>query len=496
MERLSLSSEHWPRRIGAVAVWLFFSVYLLWVGWSGYGSITLSRHQCFLALLALWALLALPFWFRAKKWNGPKIILCLLLGLWLWFLASSLASPYPDTVWLGAKRREGFVTLTAYLLLFYLGSQFGSLERYHLWVLAIAMLLLDTLVVLQFAGRNPLSLYPEGLTFHHRYIAYGGEYLGTVGNSDMLAAVFSVTIPLLLLWPHGGKTSVLTTLSGAFSFLALLLSEVQSGPVALLACFLLLLPVCLWKRQHPPLLRAAGLLMGVWGIYSLLDYDFTGEILTFSLSLSPHFFLGLLACIGLFTLSKWINGGRKQAVTLLAIYGGTVLSALLFLLLYRGSNASIVLLQQTLSGNIPDSLGSSRIQIWKEGLQLLAQHPVLGTGPDTYGIRSQILFTRVTESGAVRRSTVDAAHNEYLHLAVCCGIPALVCHVGLQWGVILQGLKRLSPALLPLTAAAICWSVQSFFGISQSVSTPLCWLMLGLLYHAIFERREPNAQIG
>lgn len=495
-ERIPLSPEEQLRRIGSLAVGLFFSVYLLWVGTSGYGSITLARYQCFLVLAAGWVLAGLRFWPRVQKWQGPKGFLWLLLGLWGFVLLSCLASPYQQVVWLGSKRREGFLTLSAYLALFYMAARFGKMGRRHYQVLALAMLAMDLLMVLQFAGLNPLGLYPEGLTFHHRFLAYGGEYLGTIGNSDMLSAVLAVAIPCLVLCPYGGKTGGLTTAAGAFSFLALLMSEVQSGLVALLVCFVLLLPVCLWKKQHHALLGGAALLAGVWGVYSLLEYDFTEEILTFSLNVSPQFLLGIGACAIFYGLSRGLSGGRKQALAVLGLYGGLVLGSTAFLLLYQGDNAALLTLQQALHGNIPDALGSSRIQIWKEGLNLLGERPILGSGPDTYGLRSEILFTRTTDSGQVRRSVVDAAHNEYLHLAVCCGIPAALCYIGLVWGVIGAGLRKITPVILPLLAAAICWGVQSFFGISQSVSTPLCYLMLGLLYNSLYERREPHGQIG
>lgn len=47
----------------------------------------------------------------------------------------------------------------------------------------------------QLAGGNPLGLYPNGLSYSDAGTAYSGAYLGTIGNTDLLAAVMCVAVP-------------------------------------------------------------------------------------------------------------------------------------------------------------------------------------------------------------------------------------------------------------------------------------------------------------
>lgn len=51
------------------------------------------------------------------------------------------------------------------------------------------------LALWQLAGGNPLGLYPKGLAYSDAGTAYSGAYLGTIGNTDLLAAVMCVAVP-------------------------------------------------------------------------------------------------------------------------------------------------------------------------------------------------------------------------------------------------------------------------------------------------------------
>lgn len=52
------------------------------------------------------------------------------------------------------------------------------------------------LATVQMTGRTPFGLYPDGMNYFDANIKYAGEYLGTIGNVDILSAVLCVAIPL------------------------------------------------------------------------------------------------------------------------------------------------------------------------------------------------------------------------------------------------------------------------------------------------------------
>lgn len=84
----------------------------------------------------------------------------------------------------------------------------------------------------------------------------------------------------------------------------------------------------------------------------------------------------------------------------------------------------------------------------------------------------------------MRRTSVDAAHCEYLNLWVNTGLPSMLLFLGLLAAVLLPAARRLRPALLPLLLPALGYAIHALFGISQSLVSPLFYLFLGTLARA------------
>lgn len=110
--------------------------------------------------------------------------------------------------------------------------------------------------------------------------------------------------------------------------------------------------------------------------------------------------------------------------------------------------------------------------------------PLLGGGPDTYQLRSRLVFTRELPGGQVRRTSVDAAHCEYLNLWVNTGLPSMLLFLGLLASVLLPAARRLDAGILPLLLPALGYAIHALFGISQSLVSPLFYFFLGALARA------------
>ena len=179
--------------------------------------------------------------------------------------------------------------------------------------------------------------------------------------------------------------------------------------------------------------------------------------------------------------------GRRFPKTALAL----TLAALLVVLVvlgalygYTGQQEPLQSLSQLLHGNPPPTLGSSRIAIWQEALDMGRELPLLGGGPDTYQLRSRLVFTRELPGGQVRRTSVDAAHCEYLNLWVNTGLPSMLLFLGLLASVLLPAARRLDAGILPLLLPALGYAIHALFGISQSLVSPLFYFFLGALARA------------
>lgn len=495
--RILATPEGWTGTYGL----FLLTVFILWVPSDGYANIVLPKHRLFLwatgfFLLAL-APMALWRWWKQAPGLGctwsQRLPFCFAAGLLVLFYLSAVASAYPGTAWLGNRRNEGFLTLALYLAVFAAAACWAAPGALHTGGASVAALLVSALVLVQFLGYNPLGLYPQGLGFHDRGLRYSGEYLGTIGNSDLLSAY--LTMACLFLWGAYAvsrrRIRFLYLLAGEAAWCALLLSEVAAGPVAVLGCLALCLPLCLAKGLGIRRMGEIFALLALGGLgKSALGYRYHSGTVTWFFSwdrtswlLLAAVLLGLTAAMVLRRLPE----RRRFPKTALAL----TLAALLVVLVvlgalygYTGQQEPLQSLSQLLHGNPPPTLGSSRIAIWQEALDMGREMPLLGGGPDTYQLRSRLVFTRELPGGQVRRTSVDAAHCEYLNLWVNTGLPSMLLFLGLLASVLLPAARRLDAGILPLLLPALGYAIHALFGISQSLVSPLFYFFLGALARA------------
>ncbi len=423
-------------RITSVFLLLMATVYLLWPGWEGYGAITAHKWRLFLALCGGFCLLELVLPLElamvgAEKLKTPRQLLgelhpavLFLLGYLLWSLLSALLSPYGKTALAGSARHEGLLTLALYVLTCCFVSRRGRATGHLLIAFSAASGLCAALALWQLAGGNPLGLYPAGMGYRDAFVKYAGAFLGTLGNEDLFAGVMSLAAPILWvsLLRGRGRRRFLLLLPLALCLTAVLWSRVWAGLLALAGSTLLSLPVVLTGKGRRVALVLAPVLLAV-------------------------------CLLGLYFLGPQLGGAFFEA-------------------------------SELLHGRAQDSFGSGRPRIWRELTPLIRERPLLGGGPDTLALRNDIVFERyVPEQNMVIRSMVDAAHNEYYHILLCQGIPALLLYLGgLGWGLVLW-IRRApkDPAAAALGAGILGYSIQAFFSISSMIAAPFFWLALGLL---------------
>ncbi|KZL93395.1 O-antigen ligase family protein [Clostridium magnum] len=145
-----------------------------------------------------------------------------------------------------------------------------------------------------------------------------------------------------------------------------------------------------------------------------------------------------------------------------------------------------------------ESAGSHRFFIWERGVQLLKDRPLIGSGPDTFGIVFMEKFTedvvtpgsgfihiKKDEKGNVKSINVekiDKAHNEYLHTAVTMGIPSLICYLIFIGGIILKAKNNIKNNIfiIPIFCSILGYLLQAFFNISVVGVAPVYWAILGI----------------
>jgi O-antigen ligase len=219
----------------------------------------------------------------------------------------------------------------------------------------------------------------------------------------------------------------------------------------------------------------------------------TGLVFTFSRGGYVAFALGLIVAgvmiapeMGRFVDRRW--AGRA--------FAGAGIAILLVGLLAVSWRPAGELIEQVASrtASIADaSEGSNRahLDLWNIGLQIAADHPIVGTGPDTYVLvfpdyRDVVLSPESAEKMA--RFRPESPHNVYLAIASGAGIPALVAFVVLVGGCLAVGIRAAYRAPLPtrialagLLGAVTVHLTTILFMTAEPGTFALMWILLGAL---------------
>ena len=390
-----------------------------------YRQMVLSKYIILWVLAGGYVLAMVPALLRSRdRGRRDPAVPALVGGYLLLTLVSGLRSPYNYNFLIGLSRREGLLTQVLYGLLCLGMARYGRLRPWHLRLFGGTMLVFCGICLLQFLGRNPLWLYPQGLTWQDAGVRYSGAYLGTTGNADLTAALLSLAAGVFwgMLLKGKRKGDLLWLLPFLSCAGVLWYSGVSAGRLSLLALILVLTPLGLRLRG------AKG-----W---------------------------------------KWVLGA-EALICLLAL--GAVYA--------RDFGGTLGELHQVLHGHLEDSYGSHRVQIWREVLERMPEHLLLGTGPDSMQAWRLPGFSRYSpEAGTTIRRSIDAAHCEILGVAAQQGLPAALCFLALPaLGLVRFCRSREKQALLPVLGGVLGYGVQGLFGISMCVAAPLWWVFLGLL---------------
>ena len=416
----------------------------------------------------------------------PARLCFLLYGGWC--VLSALFSPY-EGVWLGASRYEGLAFLLLCVAVYWAVSSYGRWDIRLLDLLGGVVLLNTLLGLAQYAGWNPLGLFPQGVNFHDAFVLYNGRFLGTLGNVDLLGGFLCLTVPGCYgaFLTTGRKRLLLPLGAGAF---LLALADVDAGYVGLAGALFFTLPLfycrsSLWPRGA----QSIGVLAACLGGGNLLYADRDHPL---SLTLTPTGVL-LLGVGGVLVLSGLLLARRGREPSLLqppskhlARSLALAMAALAALGLAAAycvpfSSGTLYELHQILHGNWDPTFGSGRIRIWKEVLRLIGEHPLLGGGPDTLAQRVTFTFSRyVPEVGTTIEAAVDSAHNDLLNIAVNLGLPALGFYLAGLFGWFRSLGRHPSPAVWVLLPGVIGSLVQICLTVSSASLTLLFWIFLAV----------------
>lgn len=420
-----------------------------------------------------------------------------------------------DIVWLGAKdRHEGFLSFLCYGLTFFIIARFYKPKRLHLLILAGSAILISLYGVLQFVGIDIFQLFPyrlESLCDSNGMPLYGhvsAYFRTTLGNIDIVSAYCSFAVVLfaaLFAVPKSkSKWHILYIAASVLSFALFLVADRDASKVSIPGAMVLLIPYWISDRKRfgKILIVLSGwcaVFAGYNAYVSVLkkrlerNWFFAPNDQNFLNSYTPKnsiVFIVLavvLLAAGLslvLLLKKWPEKMMKTAgiVSLPVMVVGGLLFVEIMGARWADQPLNIIWqAREMLHGRFDDQFGSGRGWIWKRAMSVLFKHPVFGTGPDTfyYALGDQLQ----SEAGSLFGTTFDKAHNIFLQIAVCMGIPALLSFAVFLVSLLVSAVKKAfdRPLLLAFVAAALSYMIQSFFCVEVPITTPLVWIAFGVV---------------
>ena len=375
-----------------------------------------------------------------KATRFPMVAITLYLGV---CFVSYLLSEHRAFALLGGGKFDGMVSVLLYVLAFVSVAIFGKVSKKFFIGLAVVVWINFIIVLLQFCGANPLSLYPGGLNYYDAFKLYANEFLGTFGNVDILSVFFAMALPIFVssAMNFSGRIRYLFFASIALSSFVLLICKVYTGLVGAGVAIILL-------------------------AFSLKDRY---KIRMFVISL---FCCSLGALLALFLLR----------IISFVIFLSAVLLSVAFLFIKIKSRkvflcffcALVVLVGFIIGYAILNDMeaDSGRLDIWKDAFDIFLENPLFGIGTGAYLKESSIVFRRFDEAlGTTITSAVDCAHNVYINVLVNSGFFALLAYIGFIVSVFLQSKNR--DFVFPVVAYLICalfsfevCSVSAFFYVT------------------------------
>ena len=476
-----------------------------------YSNTTAWKNYSFILIiiLALIGCALNPQYFNkntVKATFSSPTMLCLLLYICT-AIASIIASPYrsiensdgSSAVFIGSGRSDGLM----YLLLFSIAMIIPAVAcgaRYiYAYLLSVTVVINTAICIPQLAGYNPLGLIPNG--------AYTGQFIsfaGTFGNIDFLSAFLCVAACYIgayyIVCKDGKERFALPFCFGAAVFTELSIN-VSSGFVALVVTLLIAVPIFASERKHlPRLLDILTAGAAAAALASVIKYNYpSGENYTeVTFKFGTAFFIGILLAAAFLLCRLFIDKipdlPQKNILIVLFSAEGAILviGAIIIKFFFMNSSGLIGEISALLNGTLDDMAGSHRVAIWRYSLKLFGDYPLLGSGLGTFKLAFNDTYAAQYHEAIGKVTTLDSAHNEYLHTLVTTGILGFAAYMGMLITQLVRAVKYMfkNPNIMICFFAAFAFAVQMFFNVSIVHITPYFFLMLGMTEYEIRKAKK------
>lgn len=464
-------------------IMLMLFLFPIFTGFEGYANITRSKFLFFVIATSLWLLLLMAFAITGEyKWRAKRhqIMAIVFAGI---AIISSILSEYGLATILGLSRYDGLVTTLLYIAIFLGVSEFGQFRKIYLPLMATALCICCVVSVMQLYGSS--ILFPNDYTYFDAGIMYISKFLGTIGNTNLLAGYICLITPVLASYFIIGKLRYFWVAPACtLAVFVLLASSSAGGTVALIVSAVF--ASIIFAREGK--LGRAFVALAIIAVATIFawDYLFSNKIAIISIAM-PVIFLIIAALFKFAIPEAWQVRITLLTIIFMAICGVSIVY------FWQGDSGTVYELSQIMHGNMSDDFGSQRILIWRECLSIVSERPLLGGGADTLAGRIDIIFTRYSEVyEETLTSHVDNAHNIYIAHLVNFGILGLMAYLALIFNTLIVALKSKKIYVTAIIIALVCAWIENFFGLALCLVSPIMWVMWALVYTDEYEKIQKN----
>lgn len=513
-----------------------FSIYPLYFGTEGYNDminqkahlywgVTIAFFVAFVLFLIVYKFgsgkgeFETPFWKRIKLPDYAAAAFLLIITL------SCIFSEYRDEVLKGVVgRNDGWLTYACALAGFFIISRWYKPRQLDFIIFGISSALVCIYGFLQFNRFDFLKLFPytqsnmldaNGLP---RFSGLTISFRTTIGNINFVGIYVAICVVFfgILYLKTKGKLRFFYCAVSVLNFALRIIAHSDSAIVGILGTAVILIPY--WIAEKGVLGRLF-VLSSLYGFAYVIHHNYVINIILpginegspsadynlkngySTLPLTPIIILSVLSLIIgillLYVKIPWVKVKTAQ-ITGLAILLAMIVVGVAGIEVIGKKYPNITLVyeaREMMHGNFGDRFGSGRMFVWKRAIMRVPELPVLGTGSDTF--KQAFGDANNQESGEVLGVIFDKAHNDFIQIMLCNGVPALAAYLLLILSILAVSIKRAfqDEYLLAALGAVIAYLGQSFFGIDTVTVTPLFWLMLAVAWgrHLTPETYE-NAQ--
>jgi O-antigen ligase len=203
--------------------------------------------------------------------------------------------------------------------------------------------------------------------------------------------------------------------------------------------------------------------------------------------------LGTAALVASGARAAWVGALVAGAVVLVARRGSLRMRGRRPVVVATGTVVAVLVVGLLtgvggrVSGALDDRAGGGvrgRIDEWRVAVRVVADHPVLGVGPEGYRIAFGRAVDDAYERAHGRAELPDRAHSAPLDVAASLGLAGAATY---GWVVVaagrrvLRALRGPRPLLVGAAAGLLAYAVQSLFLFPLADVDPAAWLLAGVV---------------